>query len=647
MALPKKKRAHARTATDDSSAQIVDLDRPEVPAVLDPLDPFGLLPTGSQNQDLEVRVPKRWEYSAPDPNWSDIVKLYWGLSTRALDVVDEVRVIGPVTDAMFPLSLKVPRNRLQADGRYDIQYVVTSFNTFVVPSFVTVVTLDTQPPSYDKQPEALLFPADLVNNIITEDYLLTHQDTVVLRLPLPLYTGAADGDQLLLWWSDRDPPLGDPVHIETISDADIIAQDIRVDLTGAVIRAPNKNGTFYAFYKLRDRAGNETLVFSKPAEATVSLIPLPGVLPPPRVPAQESDALVNRADARAQVTVLIEPPLNNVLPTDDIVVTWDGTELPPQPAILPLTVPVPWTVLVAQGLGPIRAMPVAYEVNRPPFPPFPSQPLPINVDFTVAGQDHPGAPALLNPLLELLDIIGGSGTPNVLLPADRAFPVVPYLTLYQTPNAGEVLELYWGSVAGPVARYDVQPGDSEGDRVAFTTVPWSVIDMDPNNAQLPVYYTTSNGVNEQQSENQYVRVQVVTINDLPEPVFEDEDAFGYIQCDKKPWEGIRVRVNFDSGHFGLGDEIMVFWQGYRNFNSTDPIPETYGEFPETVGADHVRDGYIDVWIQPYEPYIKPVTRGSWGTYYTLTKTSGQFGTSPAPENLKIIETVSPDMCPPI
>jgi hypothetical protein len=618
------------------------LKKLSIPSVIDDDDPDGLLPTGTQNNPLPVYVPERW------PNYAiageeDILELYWARPNRAASLVQEVQLPGPITEDMFPYPLAVPTNLLQPDGRFEVWYeVVISAGGPGAPSEHRFVTFDTEAPSYDKQPGALLFPTNLPGAIITDEYLLDNNDEVEFRVPLPLYTGADDGDVLELFWSSSNPPTGSSVSTKTILRAEIDAGDIRVALSGDDIRAANQNGTFYAVYKLRDRAGNETLTFSRPAIGTVSLITWPGRLPPPNVPLHGDDNLVHRADARAQVRAVVNnipPPL---LPNDQIQLVWDGVSLPPQNAVLPLNIPVPWNVLIANGPGP-AVVRVGYKFIRGGSSRA-SEEADINIDFTVAGQDHPNAPALLNPLLPLIDIVGGSGVPNVLLPGDRTSPVIPKLKLYQLPNPGEVLELYWGQYSGAVATYTVQAGDVEGAEVSFTAVSWDVIDTEPNNTRLPVYYTTSNGVNEQQSENTYVRVQVTTIDDLPEPVFEDADAFGYIGCEDKPWEGIRVRIEFDSGHFAENDEVRVFWQGYQAFNSSEPIVETYGEFPEVINAGHVRDGFIDVWILPFDPHIKPVTRGSWGTYYTLTKSDGQFGTSPAPENLKIIETVSEEQC---
>ncbi len=621
---------------------MIDLKKLSIPSVIDESDPEGLLPTGSQNRKLLVEVPERWPEYAIE-NEVDTVRLYWMRPLREPVLVDEVELPGPITEDMFPYPLKVSQNLLQPDGRFEVWYAVAiSAGGAGAPSEHRFVTVDTQPPSYDKQLEELLFPSNLPGKIITEEYLQNNNDKVEFRLPLPLYTGAKKGDVLELFWSPTNPPTEPSVTTKPISDAEIIAEDIRVDLSGNDIRAPNQNGMFHAFYKLRDRAGNETLTFSKPATGTVSLIPWPSLLPPPTVPLHDDDNLVHRADARARVHAVVEnipPPL---LPNDQIELVWDGVALLPENAVLPLSIPVPWNVLIANGPGP-SVVKVNYNFIRGGGSRV-SGDADINIDFTVAGQDHPNAPALLNSLLPLIDIVGGSGVPNVLLPGDRTSPVIPKLKLYQAPNPREVLELYWGQYSGAVATYTVQAGDIEGAEVSFTAVSWDVIDTEPNNTRLPVYYTTSNGVNEQQSENTYVRVQVTTIDDLPEPVFEDADAFGYIGCEDKPWEGIRVRINFDSGHFAAGDEVRVFWQGYRAFNSTDPIGETYGEFPDEIKPEHIRDGFIDVWILPFDPHIKPVSRGSWGTYYTLSKTDGQFGTSPAPENLKIIETVTEDAC---
>lgn len=611
----------------DENVVQANLEAPTVTAIIDPNDPEGLVPTGIQNQDLEALIVQRWAVSAP-AGANDKLEVFWSLSTDKQNVspIWTVEIPGPVEDALFPYPIPVPKNLLQNDGKHELWYRVTnSIINVPTPSDPRVVTIDTRAPSYDKQLESLLYPADLNGNVITEAYLATHADKVELTLPLPLYTDVSKDDVISLFWSNVNPPVGPSVLEKTVLELEIIAEHIQLDLSGDDIRALGKTGTFHAFYKVRDRAGNETLTFSKPATATVSLDPLPVVLPAPTVPLHEDDRLLHRADARSGIKVLVNY-FDDALPGDQVVFNWDGTQLLPVPAIFPISVEVPWTVLTVNGTGP-RDVVVNYDVVRGGWSQT-SLSATLRVDFSVAGQDHSGAPALLNPLLTLSEIRGQSDIANELIPSDRNAPVVASVELYQNPLAGQTLELFWGGWPDAAAVYTVKTGDVAGSQVKFSDVPWSIIDAEPNNAALPVYYTTSNGVNLQQSRVTSIKVRVVTIDDLPEPAFPDADKWGYINCEDSPWDGIKHKITFANNRFTSGDIITLFWQGYSNFNDTDPIPETYGEFSYEVNDADITNGSAVITVLPYRPHIEPIVEGSGGAFYTLTKKDGQFGTSP-------------------
>ncbi|MCP6135074.1 hypothetical protein NL393_38440, partial [Klebsiella pneumoniae] len=76
-----------------------------------------------------------------------------------------------------------------------------------------------------------------------------------------------------LFWSQRYPP--DVPRLEpvlTITQEQIDARDIRVDLLEEDIRAANSDGVFYATYKIHDRAGNEA-PFALQTRAVVFLQP--------------------------------------------------------------------------------------------------------------------------------------------------------------------------------------------------------------------------------------------------------------------------------------------------------------------------------------------------------------------------------------
>ena len=619
-----------------------------VPDVIDPTDPEGLLPSGSDTKDLHAYIDTLWVNPAEAPEY-DIIKWYW--APKKMDPADEIYcagtvvLLGDIDPALFPYKLVYDKSFLQQDGGYDLWYTVTNSGTGVTDTSVEKkLTVDTQAPSYDKQAGALIPPGDLMG-VITDAYLDTHDDKVEYSLPLPLYTGAHERDVVSLYWFDSNPAIGLPVAEFTVSQADIDANDIRVYLTGDVIRAAQKNGTFYAGYKVRDRAGTETLNVSKEVSAVVALTPWPSILPPPTVPLFEDDSLIHRADARSGVYAHIDW-IVDTQPGDLIAFEWDGIALSAVAAKFPLAVYVPWSVMVANGLGP-RSVQVSYKLVRGSSSKL-SPSLSVNINFTVAGQDHPGAPALVNPLLNHVVVRGKSGVPNVLKATDKDFPVKASVPLYQNPVVGQTLVLYWGTWATVAATYTIKTGDSAGQEIFFTDIPWTLIDSEPNNLALPVYYATSNGVNQQHASNTLVSVQVETIDDLSMPEFPGADKWGYINCSslEKPWDGIRIRIVFTGGYFEYGDELRVFWQGCSNFNGTDPIAGTEKEIVLSVLNVHVTQGYADVTVAPYEPHIKPMVEGSGRVHYTLTKKDGRFGEARA-DFVKITRVVpGGDPCEP-
>lgn len=248
---------------------------PQVPAIIDPNDPQGLVLTGTQLDDLVVLIPLWPSYAGRD-EW-DTVTLFWSGAASG-DPVATQRFDGPVDTALFPFAMAVDKNLLQPDGVYELWYVVTGSNNTSVSSERRTVTIDTRPPSYNQQLLALLLPADLPGGVIDEAYLANHNDEVELRLPSPVYLDAEAGDTVDLYWSQDNPPTSDVVASKTVTQAEIGAGDIRIVLPGSVIRAPDRDGDFYATYKVRDRAGNETQTFSRETAATVTLKPLPGAI---------------------------------------------------------------------------------------------------------------------------------------------------------------------------------------------------------------------------------------------------------------------------------------------------------------------------------------------------------------------------------
>jgi hypothetical protein len=386
MAKDRKIQAPARRTGNDSKATLAP---PEVPAIIDSNDPEGLVQTGTHLADLEVLIPL-WPVTATSDE-TDLLQLYW--SGQSSDTpVASASFPGPINAAQFPFPLTVDKNLLQPDGQYRLWYSVTNDTATVTPSDPRTVTIDTRPPSYDKQLLALLLPDDLAGGVINEAYLASHNDGVELRLPSPVYLDADDGDVVDLYWSQNNPPTTAAVESKEVRQTEIDADDIRIILPGSVVRSPDRDGSFYATYKVRDRAGNETDSFSRETPAFVALKPLPG-------------------------------------------------------------------------------------------------------------------------------------------------------------------------------------------------------------------------------------------GDLPEPEFPEADKYGYINCDNQPWNGITVRVSFVGNLFEYQDKITLYWQGYRTLNGKDPIAGTEGVFPGEVSAQNLTDGYLDILVEPFMPYIEPIIEGSALASYRLIKVGGPSGAS--------------------
>lgn len=311
---------HDAPMPDGERPGLASLQPPVVPAVIDPLDPLGLLRTGSQNHDLEVRVPV-WPITAPAGE-SDVLELYWG--SVAVPVASQA-FPGPVDSGLFPFVMHVPKALLQVDGRFSLFYKVQGFTGVISESPPRTVTLDTRPPSYDKQLEALVLPVDLVDGVVDQAYLESHGDALELRVPTPLFLGVADGDVLSLFWSRSNPPDTSVLKTQTITQAQIDAQDIRVQVSTDELRDAGGDGRFFAVYKVRDRAGNEA-PFSRETGVLVLLDPDAGDYLEPEFPDANIWGYYNcEHEPKVWEGVRVRIPLNTGFAVgDSIVLLWEG-----------------------------------------------------------------------------------------------------------------------------------------------------------------------------------------------------------------------------------------------------------------------------------------------------------------------------------
>lgn len=613
--------------------------QPTVPAVLDPNDPRGLLPLKALGDDLVVTFPEFERGAAPDD--ADLVELGFMRKNGPFIMVDERWY--PTNDLIsFPQTLKVPRDLL-SEGVYEVAIQISIYGNNPNEGPRKTLTIDTTKPNFGNKPGAAEFPPEL-NGTITETFLAQEGEVSVL---VPWYADVEALDRAPYYWtSEAIPPDSEkPIREQEFSAEDVADRRLRITVYADEIRSWG-SGTRYFYYHLRDRAGNEG-PNSYLSSIEVDLSPAPGALLPPRVPLSPR-GLVDRQQARDGVVVEVDE-YDFANPGHWLAVFWDDTplpEVPVDPSAFPLSVTVPWSTLHAKGDGPLRAK-IYYKIRQGTAYGPPSPDISVAVNLTLAGQDHAKAPALINEDLALVEVFGeNSQTLNTLNTDDFGLPARVLLPLYDAPEQGQLLELYWGSYPGVVAFYEVKSGDVAGKPVEFS-VPWHVIDSDKENPALPVWYTTSNGVNQQQSMPTRVAVSIVVIEGLQEPVFPHANRNGVLDCCARPrlWEGVTVRIKADP-LIEQGDTLTLFWQGSTGLAGAEPIEGTYAEIEKELTT--LRPGEdIDIVVEDYDQLIAPmVDDGSALVYYWLKKSTGGRGKSK--RELVIINRTQPsgEVCSP-
>jgi hypothetical protein len=602
----------------------------------------GLLQRDALDDDIEVIIPA-WEFTAGRTN---TVVLGWRPTGASFKEV--ARFDFPEPDIPGDKTVQLP-SRTLVSGVHELSYKISIAGNASAESLKKTITVDLTPPGAGQKPGQARFPDEL-QGVITDDYLISETK---VECSLPAYFGPAAKDVATYYWTDTNlPPDGELAIDEVEFSADDINNNYRVITIDASVIRQSGQGVRYVYYYLRDLAGNTSLR-SELSAITVDLTLPPENLKPARIPIS-ARGLIDREHARegangeGGVTVEIDT-YDNADSSHFIVIDWDGTELAEvgvNPDGFPQKAFVPWTTLTAKGLGPLTVQ-VDYRIRRGTL--FTSSPSPVTapVDFTIAGQDHLNAPALLNVTLDKLEVRGKvSNLANTLTAADYGLEAVATVALYQAPQPGERMEVFWGSSVAPVAEYTVQPGDVSAQPVSFV-IPWKAIEPELLNPDLPVFYRTENGINQQLARVTSVNVNIVIIEGLSAPSFPDADPYGYLNCCAVPrlWEGVTVRVAGDP-QFSAGDRIELTWQGCKSLNGSHPIEGATATFLKTLNVAEALNGF-DLIILPFDTLIAPMEDDGSGTaQYVLHKANGASGRSEV-DFVKITRTMpSGDLCGP-
>ncbi|KFE51378.1 hypothetical protein [Pseudomonas syringae] len=217
-----------------------------------------LLPVSAAQADLEVWFPM---FPIVNPGTAEEkLTLYWDGSLAA-----ERSWHGAVApDTLFVV---VPQNLLR-QGEHEIYYHFISYNAAEVDSSPYSITIDTMEPVLNTSNERLIFPAEIISNGVTAQYLQNHGNKV--EAVIPNYAPIKPGD-VLTWFWDRAAGSREEAGSYTLKLLDM-GKPLTATFDGDMI-VRRGDGDRYAYYQIRDRAGNPSH-HASPVILDVSVAPI-------------------------------------------------------------------------------------------------------------------------------------------------------------------------------------------------------------------------------------------------------------------------------------------------------------------------------------------------------------------------------------
>lgn len=222
--------------------KILFLDAPEIPAALPnfPGSQVNLLPLSALGSSLKVLIAQ-WPDSTPFPG-EDVMLTLLLNGHRVVDYLFTT----PIDPGLFPFEAHIPETHLLRDGVYEVSYTVET-GGIIKPAASTPITVDLMAPNFGNPGEPPQFPPEIDSEGITQQYLAAHNDEVLVTIATYMQQRACDSIEFHF-----GSLAAKPVIIKTVHDA---TSPTDIKLSGAIIRGIG-SGTMFAFYGLRDRAGN-------------------------------------------------------------------------------------------------------------------------------------------------------------------------------------------------------------------------------------------------------------------------------------------------------------------------------------------------------------------------------------------------------
>ena len=576
--------------------QLADIN-PLLPDTSD--DDLNQLHSQYQGQALAVDVPQFDQGS--NPGLPGRIYLQW----QGIRLDETIfRFTTPIAPGDFPLKLTLPGNVTVNAGPFQLSYVVYTGGNPAVSESLTI-NIDRTPPNGGNAGALITLPLEVEANGITAEYLAANDNKVVVTVP-STYGDARIDDEVVVYLGSTIPQA---LLVGTFTRADL-GLPITVDLTEAMLTG--KEGAQTLFYTLADRKGNVGRQ-SAFKHVNITLAPAPSNLQPPKVPVGD-DTLIDHADAIQGVIVQIDP-YTNWSTGDQVVVAFDGVDRPAQS--MPesgAVVELPYSAVLNNDPG-LKQSRITYKIVRG------NREIPelvgydVDVDLRTPGPVDPtDPPGVVHPLLAL-PVVQGAVTvvPDELTEDDAGQSATAEVDLYGGAKAGDVVQLYWDSVAVPApdGEYRVLGSEPPTFKIPFT-IPWTLIDDRGNSDALPAHYTVAHpAVNDNiiTSGAKLVRVQVSTIV-VPDAKFqfadlEEDPAGNWFNCSslRQDEAGVwSIVIRVPGGEPKLANQELAFvYQGWMDPAGTTPVPGNEYPFTFTPTDEQANNGFV-VYV-PYDPWF--------------------------------------------
>lgn len=609
------------------------LDAPSFPDALPPLagETAFLLPVSKRATALRVTIEDIW------PGYMPVNQVTFFTAQRQLD---SVTVSNP-DPSQFPMTFDVRLLDLNIGGTHPFWYRVETAGGGSTSQDVEL-DLDNIPPNLGARPTALEFPPEILAQGVTQQYLDANDDKVIATVvPWP---DIRLGDEL--WYYLRASVSGgqqtqaQEAGRKVITASDLNQPTLEIPFAGDTFRALG-NVSCYAYYFLKDRAGNEGLnSFDSPIFA-IHLEP-PLQLLPPRVPLFEQFGLIDEALARTPVQVLV-PAMAGIVTDDQIALHWGGEDLPIHTISDPGTDPllrinIPYRVIQAAGNGVLQ---VNYDLWRNGAVLDQSPDTTVVVDIELPGGPDPDPETPEHENLHLPVGLGASGVPNVISSADQELPAHVVIEWYGV-NGEEVFLLkdrisaHWASIT---LNHEVSAADVAAKQALQLEISSAQIKQ-AGQGRLSLRYSVTRDLPSHpgHANTAWSDIQTLLVVDdselpgggdpLPPGDFPEKNANNSINKEAA-LDGTPYVVRLDYKNAAVGDRITFKFRGHQGFaddpalEPARPFPGSYTEDQHDVCAEDLERGSYAFTVP--RQFLVAIKFGSGNGYHWVSNAAGMAG----------------------